>query len=56
MMTGFHHATPIARERRHDFVKAVAETLAGCAEIGPGTVARACGDRQPQFLDAAPPI
>jgi hypothetical protein len=44
-------ARPLAVDRRDGFLQAVAIGLAGCAEIGPGTVHRICAATQKQFFD-----
>jgi hypothetical protein len=44
-------AAPLAVERRDAFLQEVANALARCAEIGPGTVHRICATTQRQFFD-----
>ena len=45
-------AVPIAPAFRGAFLERVAGILAGCAEVGPGTVFRVCASAQREFLDA----
>ena len=44
-------AQPLAVRDRDDFLQEVANALAGCSEIGPGTVAKACREAQRKFFD-----
>jgi hypothetical protein len=44
-------ARPIAVDRRDAFLQEVANQLANCAEIGPGTVHRAIAATQRRFYD-----
>ena len=50
----FLAARPLAVRDRDDFLQEVANALAGCSEIGPGTVAKACREAQRKFFD--PPM
>ena len=43
---------PLPPERRDAFLQAIAAELAGCPEIGPGSVHRAIGATQRRFYDA----
>jgi hypothetical protein len=47
----FLAARPLAVRDRDDFLQEVANALAGCSEIGPGTVAKACREAQRRFSD-----
>jgi hypothetical protein len=47
----FLAARPLAVRDRDDFLQEVANALAGCSEIGPGTVAKACRAAQRKFFD-----
>ena len=47
----FLAARPLAGRDRDDFLQEVANALAGCSEIGPGTVAKACREAQRKFFD-----
>jgi hypothetical protein len=47
----FRAARPLRHADRDDFLKAVAEQLSTCPEIGPGTVAKACRQAQKLFFD-----
>jgi hypothetical protein len=47
----FLAARPLAVRDRDDFLQEVANALAGCSEIGPGTVAKACREAQRKFFD-----
>jgi hypothetical protein len=47
-------ALPIAVDRRDAFLRQVANALAGCVEIGPGTVHRICAATERAFFD--PPL
>jgi hypothetical protein len=50
----FRAAAPLPVAARDDFLKAVAEALAGRAEVGDGDVFRAVREAQKQFWD--PPL
>lgn len=43
-------AAPIAYGRRHEFLQAVAATLAGCPQVGPGEVYRRAAGLQKNFV------
>jgi len=47
----FLAARPLAVRDRDDFLQEVANALAGCSEIGPGTGAKACREAQRKFFD-----
>jgi hypothetical protein len=47
-------AQPLAPHLRDAFLQDVAAALAGCTEIGPGTVNRVCREAQRKYYD--PPI
>jgi hypothetical protein len=47
----FDAARPLAVGHRNAFLRAVADALASCNEIGPGTVHRVCADQQRKFFD-----
>jgi hypothetical protein len=47
-------ARPLARDKRDAFMNAVMQALAGCAEIGPGSVNRVIRSVQPIYFD--PPL
>jgi len=44
-------ARPLRPDDRDAFLQEVANALAGCSEIGPGTVAKACRAAQRKFFD-----
>src|SRR5215470_17051573 len=44
-------ARPLRPHDRDSFLQEVATALAGCSEIGPGTVAKACRAAQRKFFD-----
>jgi hypothetical protein len=44
-------AAPLAVAQRDPFLRAVANSLAGYKEIGPGTVFTVCRELQKQFFD-----
>jgi hypothetical protein len=44
-------ARPLRPHDRDAFLQEVANALAGCSEIGPGTVAKACRAAQRKFFD-----
>jgi hypothetical protein len=44
-------ARPITPDRRDEFLQAVADSLAGLRELGPGAVYRAIRSVQKQFFD-----
>ena len=47
-----HNAIALGRPHDRDaFLQEVANALAGCSEIGPGTVAKACRTTQRKFFD-----
>jgi hypothetical protein len=44
-------ARPLAHDVRDAFLREVADALAGCTEVGPGTVARVCREVQRRHFD-----
>lgn len=47
----FQAARPLRPHDRDAFLQHVADQLSTCAEIGPGTVAKACREAQRRFFD-----
>jgi hypothetical protein len=47
----FAAARPLTVDRRDGFLQEVADALATCSEIGPGTVHRICAVTQRKFFD-----
>jgi hypothetical protein len=48
----FQAARPLRPHDRDAFLQHVASQLSTCAEIGPGSVAKACREAQRKFFDA----